>query len=83
VNFGVNYVGKRFDSDFVSQPPDFTFIFDFTPSYSTIRVASSYNLTENVKLKLRIENLWDEIYEEVAGFPSPGRAVYGGITLKL
>ena len=79
LNFGITYVGERFDSDFAGFP----FIYEFTPAYKTVRVASSYSLTEMVKLKLRIENLLDETYEEAAGFPSPGRAVYGGITLKL
>ena len=82
LNLGVTFVGERFDSDFVFQP-DFTFIYEFAPSFTTVRIASSYNLTKNVKLKLRIENLLDEEYSEVAGFPSPGRAVFGGIGINL
>jgi len=79
LNLGITFVGERFDSDFSGFP----FVFEFTPSYKTVRIASSYNLTENVKLKLRIENLLGEEYSEVAGFPSPGRAFYGGFGINL
>jgi len=79
LNLGITFVGERFDSDFFGFP----FVFEFTPSYKTIRVASSYNLTKNVNLRLRVENLLDEEYSEVIGFPAPGRAVYGGIGVNL
>jgi len=79
LNLGITFVGERFDSDFSGFP----FVFEFTPSYMTVRIASTYNLTENFKLKLRIENLLDEEYSEVAGFPAPGRAIYGGLGINL
>ena len=79
LNLGITFVGERFDSDFSGFP----FVYEFTPSYKTVRVASSYNLTEYLKLKLRIENLLDEEYSEVAGFPSPGRAIYGGLGINF
>ncbi|MCH7620022.1 MAG: TonB-dependent receptor [Candidatus Marinimicrobia bacterium] len=79
---GVSFVGERYDTDFVFDE-NFQVSYGFLPSYTTARVAVSYELLEQVRLKLRIENLLDEVYEEVAGYPSPGRAVYGGITLKL
>ena len=77
--FGLNFVGERFDSDFSGFP----FVYEFTPSYRTVRIASSYSLTENVRVNIKIENLFDEKYSEAAGFPSPGRAVYGGIRVNL
>ena len=79
---GVSFVGERYDTDFVFDE-NFQVSYGFFPSYTTARVTVSYELLEQVRLKLRIENLLDEVYEEVAGYPSPGRAVYGGITLKL
>ena len=79
LNLGVTFVGERFDSDFSSFPA----VYEFIPSHKTFRIASSYKLSENVRLNFKIENLLDEEYSEVAGYPSPGRAVYGGITLNL
>ena len=82
ISAGVSFVGERYDSDFVFDE-NFKISYGFFPSYKTARIAVSYELTEQFRLKLRIENLLDEEYSEVAGYPSPGRAVYGGITLKL
>ncbi|MCH7886499.1 MAG: TonB-dependent receptor [Candidatus Marinimicrobia bacterium] len=82
ISAGVSFVGERYDSDFVFDE-NFQISYGFFPSYKTARLAVSYQLTEQFRLKLRIENLLDEEYSEVAGYPSPGRAVYGGISLKL
>lgn len=82
ISAGVSFVGERYDSNFVFDE-NFKISYGFFPSYKTARIAVSYELTEQFRLKLRIENLLDEEYSEVAGYPSPGRAVYGGITLKL
>ncbi len=82
ISAGVSFVGERYDSNFVFDE-NFKISYGFFPSYKTARIAVSYKLTEQFRLKLRIENLLDEEYSEVAGYPSPGRAVYGGITLKL
>jgi len=79
LNLGVTFVGERFDSGFTVFPA----VFEFTPSYKTIRIASSYNISEFVRINLKIENLLDEEYSEVIGFPAPGRAVYGGIGVNL
>ena len=82
VSTSISFVGERYDSDFIFDE-NFQVTYGFLPSYRTARIAVSYELLKQVRLKLRIENLFDESYEEVAGYLSPGKAVYGGITLKL
>jgi len=79
LNFGLTFVGERFDSGFTVFPA----VYEFTPSYKTFRIASSYKINENVRLNLKIENMLDEEYSEVIGFPAPGRAIYGGLGINL
>ncbi|HVJ47079.1 MAG TPA: TonB-dependent receptor, partial [Luteolibacter sp.] len=53
-------------------------------SFTTVRLFGSYQLTENVKLHARLENLFDEQYELASFYgdviPGAGRGIYGGIT---
>jgi vitamin B12 transporter len=48
-------------------------------AYSLVNVAGSYDVTDNLALFARIENLFDEDYETAGDFNSPGFSVYGGI----
>ena len=43
------------------------------------RIFTQYAVSNNLRLKLRIENLFDEKYAEVAGFPAVPRGVYGSV----
>ncbi len=47
--------------------------------YLVARLYGRYALRENLGLRLRVENAFDERYESVHGFPAPGVGVYGGI----
>ena len=40
---------------------------------------AAYDVYKNVTLFGRVENLFDEHYEEVLGYGTPGRAGYGGV----
>lgn len=77
VNFSVNFNGRQKDDFF---PP-----FPASPSrvnlssYTLINLAGSYQLRENVILTGKIENAFDDEYEEVIGFRSPGFAAYAGL----
>ena len=42
-------------------------------------VASSYQLTKQLQLFGRLENAFDENYEEVYGFATQGRTAYAGV----
>ena len=47
--------------------------------YAIVRLFADYQISEGIKLFGRIENLMDEYYEEVDGYPALGRAVYAGL----
>ena len=47
--------------------------------YAILRLFGDYQITDAIKLFGRIENLMDEDYEEVDGYPALGRAIYAGL----
>jgi vitamin B12 transporter len=51
--------------------------------YTVLRFASEYRVTDFFSLFGRIENLLDEKYAEVRGFPALGRTFYGGLRLRF
>lgn len=77
VNFSINYNGRQKDDFF---PP-----FPASPSrvnlssYTLINLAGTYQLKENLILTGKIENAFDDEYEEVFGFQSPGFAAFAGL----
>jgi len=44
-----------------------------------VRFVADYAVNEDLKIFTRVENLFDQDYEPVAGYPALGIAVYGGI----
>ncbi len=65
------FVGERFDN-FVSRD---------LSSYSLVNLAGSYRLTKSMTLFVRIDNLFDEDYEEAGSYGTPGISVFGGIKI--
>ena len=62
--------------------------FQFTPlgservtlkSYTLVNFGADYRINDRWQVYGRVENLFDEQYEEVFSFLSPGRAVYAGL----
>jgi vitamin B12 transporter len=49
----------------------------------TADLRASYPVTEKVELFARIENLWDEDYETVAGYNTAGRTAFVGARLRM
>ena len=47
------------------------------------RIYGNYTVHENVDLSFRVENAFDEDYDEVAGFPGRGLGVFGGLKLRF
>lgn len=47
--------------------------------YTTVRFYTSYAVSAGLLLKLRVENVLDESYEETAGYPALPAAVYGSV----
>jgi vitamin B12 transporter len=70
----VTFVGSRFDD-----------AFHFTPlgAATQVKLFASYDLTDQLELFGRIENVGDDRAEPVAGYGAPGRAYYAGVRAKL
>ena len=51
--------------------------------YSFVNVAAEYEINPHMSIFGRIDNLTNEHYAEVFGFPALGRAIYGGIKLRF
>jgi vitamin B12 transporter len=66
------YVGERddFDANFTPVEAD---------SYTLFDAALAYTLDPRWTLLGRVENAFDEDYEEIPGFGTPGRALYAGV----
>lgn len=48
-----------------------------------VDLAASYAVNETIELYGRIENLFDENYQQLSGFGTPGLSAYGGVRLTL
>jgi vitamin B12 transporter len=53
------------------------------PSYQVLDLAVAYQWTPHLAPRVRVENVLDEDYEEVAGFPAPGRAYVAGLSWEM
>ena len=51
--------------------------------YATVNIAAEYEVNRNLSIFGRIENLTDEEYAEVFGYPNLGRTVYGGLRVRF
>jgi len=75
VNLEVLYVGKRDDYDYSSWPATRVTL----GSYTLVNLAASYDVTRNIQVTGRVNNLFDKNYEEVFGYGTPGISGYAGI----
>jgi vitamin B12 transporter len=51
--------------------------------YSFVNIAAEYEINPHVSIFGRIDNLTNEHYAEVFGFPALGRAAYGGVKVRF
>jgi vitamin B12 transporter len=51
--------------------------------YSFVNIAAEYEINPHMSIFGRIDNLTDEHYAEVFGFPALGRAIYGGMRVRF
>ncbi|MBA4789943.1 MAG: TonB-dependent receptor [Rhizobiales bacterium] len=58
----------RLTSDYIDQP-----------GYTVVNLAANYAWTPNATLFARIDNLFDQTYENPNGFLAPGFGAYGGV----
>ncbi len=72
----VRYNGEQQDNEFIfATPADFVTL----PAFTLVNLNASYDVTDNIQLFGRVENLFDEKYEEVFSYRSPGIAAYAGL----
>ncbi|MBA3831554.1 MAG: TonB-dependent receptor [Chthoniobacterales bacterium] len=75
------WVNAREDIDFSTfqtPPPNFDI-----EDYSFINFAAEYQVNAHLTIFGRVDNLTNEHYSEVFGFPALGRAAYGGVRLSF
>jgi vitamin B12 transporter len=69
----------RKDMDYSTYPPTVTSL----GGYGIVDLAATYRLSDRYELFTRIENLFDQEYEEVLGYGTLGSAAYGGVRVSL
>ena len=79
ITLAVDYNGRQEDLDF----RDFTSARVTLRDYTLVRLAGQYNLTRNVNLTARVENLLDQDYEEIFSYRPSGRAFYAGVQARF
>ena len=79
---GADYSRHVYESDRPDINPT-TFAPAHVPAYIVANLATTYRLTDYATLTLRMDNLFNEHYEEVDGFGEPGFAMYGGFKLQF
>ncbi len=75
------YVDERSDSYYDSSM--FQSVETTLEEYFLVNIAATYDITERVKLLGRVDNVFDEEYEENAGYGTPGLSAFGGVKLTL
>lgn len=78
-NFAVIYNGAMKDQNFGTFPATVVTL----DEYVLVNVAVSYKVHENVELFARVQNLFNEDYEEISGYATPPVSVYAGVRIKL
>jgi len=79
VNLELIYKGESDDSDFRTFPSTRVSVGDST----LVNLSTSYQLTDNIELFSRAENLLDEDYRDVFGYRSTPLSIFGGVRIKL
>ena len=77
----VRYNGQQNDLAFTD--PSFTPVLVSLKAFTLVNLGGTWRLNKQVELYGRIENLFDQSYQEVFSFAAPGRAAYGGVRLKF
>ncbi|HEB36410.1 MAG TPA: TonB-dependent receptor, partial [Candidatus Aminicenantes bacterium] len=49
------------------------------PGYSLLNAAVSFNPASSFQIFFRLDNIFNEEYEMVKGYGTPGFSVYGGV----
>ena len=75
INLTFIRIGEQDDMDFSTWPSTRLTL----PSYSLLNAAVSFNFASNFQIFFRLDNIFNEEYEMVKGYGTPGFSVYGGV----
>lgn len=78
---GVGFVGGR--DDLVWDPTTFATRRVRLAKYATWRFGAEYDLCKNMTVFGNVENAFNEQYEDVSGYGTPGLAAYAGAKMKF
>lgn len=54
---------------------------EYLDAYSLLNLSVQYDITKHMSLHARVDNLFDEFYEEAWSYATPGRSAYVGMKL--
>jgi vitamin B12 transporter len=77
LNVNANIVGPRDDNDFSTFPATRVVL----DPYIVLNATGTFDLTKRSQVYVRVDNLFDERYQEVFGFGTPGLSAYGGLAV--
>ncbi|RMH08824.1 MAG: TonB-dependent receptor [Nitrospirae bacterium] len=52
-------------------------------SFEVVNLTTTYEISKQLRAYVRAENIFDERYEEVLFFGTPGRSIYGGVRMNF
>jgi vitamin B12 transporter len=76
----VRYNGDQFDNEFASATPESRVRLE---AFTLVNLSARYDVADNVELFVRVENLFNEKYEEVHSYATPGIAAYAGLRTRF
>ena len=79
LNLNINYNGEQEDTVFL--PPAFSSQTVQLRGYTLVNISASYKINRYVHLLGRVENLFDQDYEEVFGYRSQGIGAFAGVSI--
>jgi len=77
INLSFIYIGESDDEYF--DPLTWTSLRVALSGYALLNAAASFNFTSNLQIFCRLDNIFNEEYEMVKGYGTPGFSVYGGV----
>jgi vitamin B12 transporter len=80
-NLGVIYVGSRDDN--VYDPTTYVATRVKMNDYTLVNLAAAYDVTPNIQLFGRVDNLFDENHEDVTGYGTAGISAFGGVKVSF
>ncbi len=79
VSGSVVYRGEMLDNDFRNFFVNFAAERVEVDSYTMVNLNASYAVTDSLEVFARVENLFDEDYEEAVRYATPGRTAFAGV----